>query len=96
MEADVSVLVVMSPNTLTTDLDNEVVSSENIGKEKTEGGKERSQTLAWLQAQWHWCQAVGEVLPLPLVYSGSPGRAAGQLLSTCGGKNVHRNKPVQT
>ena len=42
-----SVLVVMSPNTVTTDLDKEMVSWENIGKEKTEGGKERRQTLAW-------------------------------------------------
>ena len=91
-----SVLVVMSPNTVTTDLDNEMVSWENIGKEKTEGGKERRQTLAWLQAQWHWCQAVGEVLPLQLVYSGSPGRAAGRLLPACVRKNVHRNKPMQT
>ena len=53
VEADVSVLVVMSPNTVATDLDNEMVSWENIGKEKTEGDKERRQTLAWLQAQWH-------------------------------------------
>ena len=73
-----TVLVVISLNTLTADLDNETVSWENIGK----GGKERRQTLTWLQAQWHWCQAVGEVLSLPLVYSGSPGRAAGRLLVT--------------
>ena len=77
-----TVLVVMSPNTVTTDLDNEMVSWENIGKEKSKGGKERRQTLAWLQAQWHWCQAVGGVLSLPLVCSGSPGRAAGRLLVT--------------
>ena len=44
VEADVSVRVVMSPNTVTTDLDNEIVSLENIGKEKTESGKERRQT----------------------------------------------------
>ena len=75
MEADVSVLVVMSPNSVTTDLDNEIVSWENIGKEKTEAGKE----------------TVGQVLPLPLVYSGSPGRAAARLLPACVGKNVHRN-----
>ena len=91
-----SVHVVMSPNTVITDLDNEIVSWENIGKERTESGKERRQTLAFLQAQWHWCQAVLEVLPLPLVYSGSPGRAAGRLLPVCVGKNVHRNKPMQT
>ena len=47
IEADVPVLVVMSPNTVTTDLDNEMVSWEIIGTEKTEGGKERRQTLAW-------------------------------------------------
>ena len=58
-----SVLVVMSPNTVTTDLDKEMVSCEYIGKEKTEGGKERRQTLAWLQAQWHWCQAVKRSCP---------------------------------
>ena len=89
------VLVVKSPNTVTTDLDNEMVSWEIIGTEETEGGKERRQTLAWLQAQWHWCQAVGKVLPLPLVYSGSPGRAPGRLLPACVGKNIHRNETMQ-
>ena len=85
-----SVLVVMSPNTVTTDLDNEMVRWENVGKEKTEGGKKISKTLAWLQALWHWCQAVVEVLLVPLVYSDSPGRAAARLLPSCVGKNVHR------